>query len=101
MISIKGLDKAAVLQVLFQSSFQQGLGQINSEGEKALSLEDAEMIIESQGHVFDYLRGRVMKVDIAGDEFDPALFDRDVGLGAAQRAIESIVKLNSQSYIAG
>lgn len=36
---------------------------------------------------FDYLQGRVMKVDLAGDELDPRLYDRDNGEGAARRAI--------------
>ena len=31
-----------------------------------------------------------MKVDINGDEFDPRLFDRDNGEGAAEKAIENL-----------
>lgn len=39
---------------------------------------------------FDYLYGRVMKVNITHDEFDPWLYDRDNGNGAAQRAIDNL-----------
>jgi hypothetical protein len=39
------------------------------------------------GANFDYLHGRVMKVDLSGDSFDPWLYDRDNGEGAASRAI--------------
>ena len=39
---------------------------------------------------FDYLHGRVLKVDLSGDEFDERLYDRDCGKGAAQRAVDSI-----------
>jgi len=30
-----------------------------------------------------------MKVDLSGDEFDPRMYDRDNGQGAALRAINS------------
>lgn len=39
---------------------------------------------------FDYLNGKVMKVDLGQDEFDPRLYDRDNGEGAAQRAIDNL-----------
>ena len=39
---------------------------------------------------FDHLHGRVMKVDINGDEFDPRLFDRNNGEGSAEKAIEKL-----------
>lgn len=41
---------------------------------------------------FDYLFGRVMKVNLSKDEFDPYLYDRDNGDRAAERALESILK---------
>lgn len=31
-----------------------------------------------------------MKVDLAGGAFDPRLYDRDNGSGAAQRAIDAL-----------
>jgi hypothetical protein len=49
----------------------------------------AEAILQRQTD-FDYLKGRVMKVNLSGDEFDPWLYDRDNGQGAAERAIASI-----------
>ena len=39
---------------------------------------------------FDYLRGRVMKVNIEGDEMSTAGYNRDNGLGAAEAVIQSI-----------
>jgi hypothetical protein len=39
---------------------------------------------------FDYLMGRVMKVDLAEDILDESLYDRDNGEGAAKKAIDSI-----------
>lgn len=47
---------------------------------------------------FDYLKGRVMKSDLSGDDFDPQLYDRDNGDGAAARVIEELRKtLNPNS----
>ena len=39
---------------------------------------------------FDYLYGRIMKVDLSRDYFDPRLYDRDNGPGAAERAIQRL-----------
>lgn len=77
MININGISKAKVLQALFNASKQQGLGFIDILGAADMTLEQAEMDVEVCTS-FDYLRGRVLKVDISGNEFDPYLFDRDV-----------------------
>ncbi|WP_280448617.1 hypothetical protein [Nocardia brasiliensis] len=40
---------------------------------------------------FDYVLGRPVKVNLTGDEFDPARFDRDNGgPGAAQKIIDRL-----------
>ena len=39
---------------------------------------------------FDYLFGRVIKVDLSGNWFDERLYDRDNGIGAAQAAVNSV-----------
>ena len=44
------------------------------------------------GHTyFDYLQGRVMKVDLGGDSLRVDLYDRDNGPGAAQAALAEIL----------
>lgn len=90
MINIKGMNKANVLQALFNHSKQQGLGVLDESGRKSMSIDDAKSIVE-QSLRFDYLRGRVLKVDISGDQFNEWCYDRDNGQGAALQAIESIV----------
>ncbi len=90
-ISIAGLDKASVLMVLFDRSKQQGMGFLDIRGSIPLTKEEAqEELTANSGMYFDYLRGRVMKVDISGDSFDPWGFDRDNGQGAAESAIASL-----------
>lgn len=85
MINIQGKNKAAVLCALYNASQPQGLGYLHYTPEPMQEAE-ARDLLEDYQH-FDYLKGRVMKVYLKGDEFDPALYDRDNGQGAAERAL--------------
>jgi len=89
MISIKGMDKASVLMALFNNSKQQGMGVLDLSGASPMVYETAAEIVKETVR-FDYLMGRVLKVDLAGDEFNEWCYDRDNGNGAALKAIESI-----------
>ena len=94
-ISIAGLDKGEVLAALYNSAKPQGLGVLHYDP-SPMSAEEARTMFASvisgaysDGRAyFDYVKGRVMKVELSGDEFDPRLYDRDNGSGSAQRAIE-------------
>jgi hypothetical protein len=96
MVNIKGLDKIEVLDALYQASHPQGMGMMHYVP-GGLSDEDKVSIateFDNSGKFpyIDYLNGRVMKVDLNGEEFDERLFDRDCGAGAAHRAIVGLVK---------
>jgi hypothetical protein len=86
MISIKGLDKARILVALYNRSKGQGRSFLDPMYGKGLTVEEARVLLENQTY-FDYLRGRVMKIDLKGDDLDPRLYDRDLGEGAAEYAI--------------
>ena len=88
-IDITHLPKHRVLKALFDASRQQGMGFLDASGAKPLDLDDAREIT-SQTLRFDYLRGRVLKVDISGDFFCPDMFDSDNGHGAAAHAIAAL-----------
>ena len=92
MISTVGLSKAAVLAALFNASKQQGLGVLDPSGARSMSEDDAGNVLGEYGpHLcFDYIRGRVMKVDLSEDQFDPRSYNRDNGDGAANRAIAQL-----------
>lgn len=99
MVSIKGMDKAEVLLALWQASQMQGMSFLGFLASGELTLEQAQKEIQERKHTgfdgkdsiyFDYLNGKVMKVDLGQDEFDPRLYDRDNGEGAAQRAIDNL-----------
>ncbi len=87
-ISLKDLDKAAVLAALYNASKPLGMGFMKYDP-KPMTIEEARKILERQTD-FDYLQGRVMKTNLSGDELDPWLYDCDNGSGAAKRAIESL-----------
>lgn len=93
MISIKGLSKAEVLKALYDHSHVQGMGIYQTVPEGTVTVEHCQMLLDTTGYpYFDYLYGRVIKVDLSGDEFDERLYDRDCGPGAAERAIKSVKK---------
>ena len=87
-ISLVGLDKAEVLAGLYNASKPQGLGFLHYDP-KPMTVEEARALLVNQTY-FDYLYGRVMKVDLSGDRLNPWGYDRDLGQGAAQRVIQTI-----------
>lgn len=87
-INLKGLKKAEVLAALYNASHPQGMGLLHFEP-TPMTAEEAESLLKEQTY-FDYLKGRVMKVDLSGNTLDPWLYDRDNGQGAAQRVIDSL-----------
>ena len=89
MVDIKGLDKARVLKALYDHSHVQGSGFLQAVPDGVVTAEHCAELLEKHNY-FDYLHGRVLKVDLSGDEFDERLYDRDCGEGAAQRAVDSI-----------
>ena len=89
MISIQHLNKAAVLAALYNNSKQQGMGFIHTRGRQSMTIEEAQLELNENSY-FDYLHGRVMKVDLSGNEFEERLYDRDNGDGAAFNAIKDL-----------
>jgi hypothetical protein len=92
-INIKGLDKAAVLSSLYNASRQQGMGFMNPQGQNQMTIEQARKELDANPRAyFDYLHGRVMKIDLSTDELREALYDRDNGQGACLRAIDHLLQ---------
>lgn len=91
MVDTRGLSKAEVLAALYNNSKPLGLGLLQFD-HKEMTVTEAEELLR-QTTYFDYLKGRVMKVDLSSsDGFEEWLYDRDNGNGAAQRAIDSLKK---------
>ena len=89
MVDIKGLDKERVLKALYDHSHVQGSGFLQAVPDGVVTVEYCAGLLAKHSY-FDYLHGRVLKVDLSGDEFDERLYDRDCGEGAAQRAVDSV-----------
>ncbi len=89
MVDISGLDKATVIQALYDKARPLGMGFLQYKP-GPLPREEAEKLVD---HYIDYLHGRVMKLIITpqGNSFDETLFDRNNGSGAAQSAIDAIL----------
>ena len=84
-MDISNLSKPMVLKALYDASKPIGRGFLHFIP-GPLSLEEAESLIK-QSSYFDYLYGRVLKVDLKGDEVALWLYDRDNGQGAGELAI--------------
>ena len=89
MVNIKGMSKAKVLKALYDHSHIQGLGFLQAVPEGTVTVEHCEELLKHDTY-FDYLYGKVLKVDLSGDKFDERLYDLDCGEGAAQRAVDSV-----------
>ena len=103
MISYEGLTKAEVLAALWNGSHTQGMSFLAAvPGHDRMTMEEAEDIIQklSSRLYFDYLEGRVLKVDLRSDEpvFDEYYYDRDCGEGAAAMAIYTALKEKEKAH---
>ena len=87
MVKYDGLTKAEVLCALYNNAKSQGLGMFIAN-KKDMTIKQAKELLNVTTS-FDYIQGRVLKVDLAGEEgFEEWLYDRDNGDGAAQRALD-------------
>lgn len=87
-IDISNIPKGKVLATLYNFSKVQGMGFLQAKPGQMTEMEADKLLSEQTS--FDYLHGKVMKIDLSGSDLDPRLYDRDNGEGAAQEAINSI-----------
>lgn len=88
MINIEKANKAEVLAALYNRSKVQGMGFMQAKPGAMTTEEAAELLKETT--YFDYLHGKVMKIDLSGPELHPGLYDRDLGQGACAAAVNGI-----------
>jgi hypothetical protein len=101
-INIKGIDKARILQALYNKSHPIGMGFLQYRPGD-MTLEEARELVggkdsgdypfasHNTGGYFDYVYGRPLKIDLSRDEFYPQGYDRDNGGdGAAARIIAQL-----------
>lgn len=89
MIDTKGLDPVDVLCALYDNAKVQGLGIFHFIPGR-MTREEAVELLKGNKY-FDYIHGRVMKVNLKNPEgFDGWLYDRNNGNGAAGRVISQL-----------
>lgn len=85
-MNIAGHEKSEVFMVLYNRAMPQGMG-YRQYTPKQMTLDEAQAFLKAYpGLYFDYVKGRVMKVNLAGDDVDTILYNRDNGRDAAEDA---------------
>lgn len=84
-LSDYGLTKEQALCALYNHASCFGMGFLHYQPGD-LSIEKAISLLKSSSY-FDYLSGRLLKVNLSGNSFDERLYDRDNGYGAAEWAL--------------
>ncbi|MCC6598430.1 MAG: hypothetical protein IT559_06540 [Alphaproteobacteria bacterium] len=88
-INITGMDKAELLAALYNNSKPLGLGFLQADP-NPMTRDEAAEIIREQGLYFDYLKGRVMKINLEGDVLNPRGYDRDNGQGSVATVVSNL-----------
>jgi len=96
-IDISNKSKAAVLVALHECASSPGLGILHRQP-NAVTVVEAERLL-AEFPKFDYLAGRVMKVDLGGNTIDPTWYDRDNGDGAAASAVACVPDENADTAV--
>ena len=85
-IDLKNMNKAEVLAKLFNASCPAGLGLFLGVAPD-MTVHEAQALLDQGTTYFDYLKGRVLKIDLSQDTLDPFLYNRDNGYRAAEKAL--------------
>ena len=86
MLTIKEGKKAETLLVLYNNAKKQGLGLLNYKSSE-LTIDNTKKLLCDETY-FDYLNGKVLKIDLETNELDPTLYDRDNGNGLCERVLK-------------
>ena len=93
-INISGLNKAEILAALYNSSKPLGYGILQFDPTPMTVDEAAELLKHTTN--FDYLKGRVMKINLSGDELDTWGYSRDIGENAAEDIVSKLISRNNK-----
>ena len=85
-MDISKYDKADVLRVLYNNSGPLGMGILHFTP-KEMTREEAQAMLDTGQTYFDYVKGRVMKIDLSSDELGTEVYNRDNGNDAAEKAL--------------
>jgi hypothetical protein len=84
------MDKVEILRKLYDNAKPQGMGFFHFTPER-MTTEEANILFNScEDKYFDYVKGRVMKIDLNGDILDTYLYNRDNGDGSAEYILKDM-----------
>lgn len=86
-MDISKLSKPKILAALFNEAKPLGMGYLHYKPDHKMDEAEAEQLLNERTY-FDYLEGRLMKVDLSKNDLRTDLYNRDNGQGAAEAAIE-------------
>lgn len=91
-MDISKFDKAQVLATLYNASKVQGMGILQAR-QGQMTVDQAREILTKQTY-FDYLFGKVMKIDLSKDDLQTGLYNRDNGTNAAEDALANLTPIS-------
>ncbi len=56
-----------------------------------MTVKEAQEMLDDDQTYFDYVKGRVMKIDLSGNELRTALYNRDNGVEAAEEILKNLL----------
>lgn len=87
-VDLTKMNKAEVLATLYNRSHTQGLGFLQAVPGK-MDTKKAEDLLKETTY-FDYLHGKVMKIDLSKDKLRTRFYNRDLGKRAAEDALSKL-----------
>ena len=87
-MDISKYNKAEILAELYNNSRPLGLEILQYTSED-MKINEAEELLKKQTY-FDYLNGRVMKIDLSTNDLRTDLYNRDNGFEAAEKIISKL-----------
>lgn len=88
MIDISKMNKAEVLAALYNRARPLGMGMLHFTPQDMTESEAEELLKQQQS--FDYLKGRVMKVNLSKDMLKTGLYNRDNGFESAENTLSKL-----------
>ena len=79
---------------LFNAARPQGFGLLQYKPHRLMTESEAAELLKTQTY-FDYLEGRVMKVNLSGNDLNTHLYNRDNGHNAAENGRFEIVAISA------
>jgi len=88
-IDISHLSKAKVLAALYNwARLPAGMHHADFP---QMTMEEAQKMLDSGQTHFDYVKGRVLKIDLSSDSLDSFKYNKDNGPNAAEAIIETLI----------